>query len=187
MLLLISIFIFSFACFCKVKHAFGVTLIAQTLYIVPSGFDVASYSFLIIFIRTVLVKAVVRKKIVRNDFLNAYVFLYIISLVSLLIFNGQFGLEMVISYTRIALILYLFFSLFKKIEDLQLLTKYVFVSVILVLIHIYTQTLFINPFANPEFGYGRLAPHGLTDQYVNPNDFSIMIVWGIGLLTSYLK
>lgn len=189
MVLILSLILLAYSVVGNPIRVFSMAILAKGLYLVPSGYDVATYAFFILFLRIIVPHVVLKKEIVMNKMVKFFLLFYSICVLSFVFFNGQFAKELVITNTRIAVVLFLFFHLFKSVKDISRLLPYIWLSTVFVLIHIYTQYLGINPFAIPELSEEanfRLAPHGMTDQYVNPNEFSISIVWNIGFLLIYL-
>ena len=182
MLTLLIVCTFLAALFLPKKHAFGLILITQALYIVPGGIDISSYAFLILFLRANGIKFALRGRLVHNPLITLYALFFFFSTLSATIYQGPLSLNILITYLRIFFVVLLFFEVFRTVADLFLFCKYVALMLTLVILHIYTSSVGLNPFVTLEYRWGRLMPHGLTDQYVNPNSYSIVIVWSLGIL-----
>lgn len=186
---LISGIIFGSALLLPVRHAFGVLLVGSFLIITPGNYDISSYCFLILFARTVLIKgALLDKKINWNKLLQFFTLLVLFSILSFILFRGIFGLEILISYARIFIAITCFFYIFRSPEDLKILVPYIIVAVGMVMIHIASQFLGMNPFATPWLTKeGRLVPRDFTNNHVNSNTYSAHLVWPIGVILVYFK
>ncbi|HBS11911.1 MAG TPA: hypothetical protein DEO36_05110 [Flavobacteriaceae bacterium] len=170
------------------RHAFGVNLAATFLFIVPNGFDITTYLFLLLFVRLLVLKVSTRQKIKYDKFIILFVIFLFFSILSYLLFQGEYGVQYLRRFSMTIIIILLFVNIFKSIDDLKLFINYFLAGILLLSIHLLTQTLIpINPFAEAVFTAreGRLMPRGFTNQYVNPNNMGSLLVWGFGLVLGF--
>ena len=188
MLVLIIIGMFFAVLLLPLRHAFGVNLAATFLFIVPNGFDITTYLFLLLFIRLLVLKVLTRQKIKYDEFIILFVIFLFFAILSYLLFQGEEGVQYLRRFFMTIIIILLFVNIFKSINDLKLFINYFLAGVLLLSMHLLTQTLIpINPLAEAVFSSreGRLLPRGFANQYVNPNNMGSLLVWGFGLVMGF--
>jgi len=188
MLYIIILGLFASAMILPLKHSFGVNLAAAFLFIVPFGKDVTTYFFLLILIRFLFTKVVKKGKVKYDPFMLLFIGLLTFSIPSYIYFGGVSGMEYLRRYFMTIVIIFLFVNIYSTVNDLKLFAKYFLAGVLLLSIHIYTQTIIpINPFAQAEFTPKelRLLPSGMANQYVNSNTMGALLVWGFGFVTGF--
>ncbi len=188
MLTVIIIGIFFAVLLLPIRHAFGLNLATTFLFIVPNGFDVTTYFFLIVLLRLLIIKISLKQKVKIDPFTILFFLLLFFATISYLLFQGIYGAEYLRRLFMTLVVIFLFVNIYNTSEDLNIFIKYIFVGVILLSTHLITQTLIpINPLAEAVFSSreGRLMPRGFANQYVNPNNIGALLVWGFGLIVGF--
>ncbi len=190
MLTLIVIGLFIAILVLPIKHAFGLNLAASFLFIVPNGIDVTTYFFLLLLIKTIIIKSLKNEGFQIDAFVLLFLGLLFFAIVSYLVFQGPNGPEYLRRFIMTISIIFLFLNIYRTFDDLKLLMNYFLAGTLLLSIHLFTQTIIpINPLAEAVFSVreGRLLPRGFANQYVNPNNMGALLVWGFGLFIGFHK
>ena len=171
------------------KKSFGILLVATTIGVTPNGVDIASYLFMLLFFKEVFYKRILTKRtFTTTPIISLFSFLYGISFFSFIIFNGFAAQEIILAYTRIFFTLVLFFTLFNDRKSLAELIPFIWAALGLLMLHVYTQYLNINPLADlRQTKWARMQPNDLGNNYVNSNTYSAYISWTITILMGYYK
>ncbi len=170
------------------RHAFGVNLAATFLFIVPNGFDVTTYLFILLFFRLSILKFWAKENFKFDQFIILFLFFLFCSILSYLIYQGEGGLEYLRRFFMTILIIFLFVNIYNSTKEIDLFVRYLFIGMLLLSIHLISQTLIpINPFAEATFSRreGRLLPRGFANQYVNSNNMGALLVWGYGIVIGF--